>query len=132
MKKAIYIIAILLTSSLFSISAQNKKAVVGKWSYEATQAPYGYNKGVFEVKMEAKENEKEEALTAEVTFTSGQRSKFQNVTMRNDTVWATAFVDGENIQLEAKVGKQTMTGTVDTSMGKLSITADKVVEEKKE
>ncbi|NLZ94221.1 MAG: hypothetical protein GX921_00140 [Bacteroidales bacterium] len=132
MKKAIYIIAILLTASLFSISAQNKKAVVGKWSYEATQAPYGYNKGVFEVKMEAKENEKEEALTAEVTFTSGQRSKFQNVTMRNDTVWATAFVDGENIQLEAKVGKQTMTGTVDTSMGKLSITADKVVEEKKE
>lgn len=131
MKKFIYTIVILLTASLFALSAQNKKAVVGKWNYEAGQAPYGYNKGVFEVKLEANEEAKEEALTAEVTFTSGQRSKFQNVTMRNDTVWATAFIDGENIKLEAKVDKQTMTGTVDTSMGKMSMTADKVVEEEK-
>lgn len=132
MKKTIYTIAILLTTaSLFALSAQNKKAIVGKWNYEATQAPYGYNKGVLDVKMEAKENEKKEALTAEVIFPTGQRSKFQNFTMRNDTVWATAYIDGENIKLEAKVGKQTMAGTVDTSMGKMSLTADKVVEEEK-
>ena len=129
MKKFIYTIAILLTTSLFTLSAQNKKAVVGKWNYEASQAPYGYNKGVLDVKLEVKEQE--EALTAEVIFTSGQRSKFRNVTMSNDTVRGTAFVDGENIKLEAKVDKQTMTGTVDTSMGKMSVTADKVVEEKK-
>ena len=129
MKRFIYTFVILLTASLFTLSAQNKKAVVGKWNYEASQAPYGYNKGVLDVKLEVKEQE--ETLTAEVIFTSGQRSKFRNVTMSNDTVRGTAFVDGENIKLEAKVDKQLMTGTVDTSMGKMGITADKVVEEKK-
>lgn len=126
MRKIIYAIAVLFTvTSLFGLCAQNKKEIVGKWNYQVTQAPSGFSKGVLEVK------ETKDALTGEVTFTSGQSTKLQKLTMRNDTIWANVYVYGENVKIEAKISELNMTGLVDTSIGVLSLKADKVVDAKK-
>ena len=128
MKRIIHTIVILLSAaSFFSLNAQNKKTIsaVGKWKYEVTQAPYGYDKGLFEIK------ETKDSLTGEITFTSGQKAKLQKMTMRNDTLWANVYAGGENVKLETKVDKSTIIGSVDTSMGVMSLKADKIVEQKK-
>ena len=75
--------------------------------------------------------ETKDALTGEVTFTSGQSTKLQKRTMRNDTIWANVYVYGENVEIEAKISELKMTGLVDTSIGVLSLKADKVVDAKK-
>lgn len=125
MKKVFYAIVILSTmTSLFGLSAQNHKSAVGKWKYEVVQAPYGYNKGVLEIK------EVKDKLVGEVNFGSGQDMKLQKLTMRNDTIWANMFVDSENIEIVAKINKSKMKGTVNTSMGVIGLEADKVVEAK--
>ena len=125
MKKFFYASVILFTmTSVFGLSAQNKKAAVGKWKYEVAQAPYGYNKGVIEIK------EVKDKLTGEVNFSSGQDVKLQKLTMRNDTIWANVYVDAENVEIVAKINKSKMKGSVNTSMGAMSLEADKVVETK--
>lgn len=125
MKKVLYAIVVLLTiTSVFSLSAQNHKTAIGKWKYEVAQAPYGYNKGILEIK------EVKDKLTGEVNFSSGQDMKLQKLTMRNDTIWANMYVDSENIEIVATINKSKMKGSVHTSMGVIGLEADKVVEVK--
>ena len=125
MKKIILATIVLFAiTSLFGLSAQNQKAAVGKWKYDVPQAPYGYNKGVLEIK------EVKDKLSGEVTFSSGQDLKLQKLTMRNDTIWVNMIVDSENIEIIAKINKSTMKGNVHTSMGVIGLEAEKVVEVK--
>jgi hypothetical protein len=125
MKKVLYAIIFLFTmTSVFSLSAQNKKAV-GKWKYEVAQAPYGYNNGVLEIKQE------KDKLTGQVNFSSGEDLKLQKLTMRNDTIWANVYVESENVEIVAKISNSKMKGSVNTSMGVMSLEADKVVDSKK-
>lgn len=125
MKKVFYAaIALFAITSVFGLSAQNKKAAVGKWKYEVAQAPYGYNKGILEIK------EVKDKLTGEVNFISGEDLKLQKLTMRNDTIWASVYVDSENVKIVAKINKSKMKGSVQTSMGVMNLEADKVVETK--
>ena len=112
------------TNSVLTLTAQNKKSVVGKWKYEVTEAPYGYNEGIIEIK------ELIDTLTGEVNFNSGQAVKMQKLTMRNDSIWGTIYVDSENVQLTAKINNSKMKGSVNTSMGEMSLKADKVVDKK--
>ena len=125
MKKVLYAIIFLFTmTSVFSLSAQNIKAV-GKWKYEVAQAPYGYNNGVLEIKQE------KDKLTGQVNFSSGEDLKLQKLTMRNDTIWANVYVESENVEIVAKISNSKMKGSVNTSMGVMSLEADKVVDSKK-
>lgn len=117
-------IVLFAITSVFGLGAQNQKAAVGKWKYDVPQAPYGYNKGVLEIK------EVKDKLTGEVTFSSGQDMKLQKLTMRNDTIWANMYVDSESIEIVAKIDKSTMKGSVHTSMGVIGLEAEKVVEVK--
>ena len=50
--------------------------------------------------------------------------------MRNDTIWANVYVDAENVEIVAKINKSKMKGSVNTSMGAMSLEADKVVDAK--
>ena len=125
MKKLFYAFVILfITASGLTLSAQNQKDVVGNWKYEVAQAPYGYNEGTIEIK-----NLKDK-LIGEVNFHSGQAVKMQKLTMRNDTIWANIYVDSENVQLIAKISNSKMKGSVNTSMGEMTLKADKIVEPK--
>ena len=125
MKKMFYVaIVFFAISSVFGLNAQNKNVAVGKWKYEVAQAPYGYNKGVLEIK------EVNEKLTGELSFISGEDLKLQKLTMRNDTIWANIYVESENVEIIAKINKSKMKGSVNTSMGVIGLEADKVVETK--
>ena len=124
MKKMIFALVILL-SMTFVLTAQNKKKVVGVWKYEVAQAPYGYETGTLEVK------ELKNELSGEVKFNSGNSVKLQKMTLSNDTLRANAFVDSETVNIIAKISNTKMEGSVNTSMGKLSLKADKVIENKK-
>ena len=124
MKKVLYAIIFLFTmTSVFALSAQNKKAV-GKWKYEVAQAPYGYSNGVLEIKQE------KDKLTGQVNFSSGEDLKLQKLTMRNDTLRANVYVESENVEIIAKISNSKMKGSVNTSMGVMSLEADKVIETK--
>ena len=125
MKKIFYVaIVFFAISSVFGLNAQNKNVAVGKWKYEVAQAPYGYNKGVLEIK------EVNEKLTGELSFISGEDLKLQKLTMRNDTIWANIYVESENVQIVAKINKLKMNGSVNTSMGTMSLEGDKIVDVK--
>lgn len=126
MKKIIYAVVILVAmTSLSDAHAQTKKKAVGKWKYEVAQAPYGYNKGVLEIK------ETKDALTGEVSFSSGEELKLQKLTMRNDTIWGNLYVDSEDVKIVATISNLKMKGSVHTSsMGVMSLEADKVVDSK--
>lgn len=126
MKKMFFALVVLFSMTfVFNLTAQNKKKVVGLWKYEVAQAPYGYEKGTLEVKGLKKE------LSGEVKFNSGDIVKLQKMTISNDTLRANVYVDSENVDVVAKIGNTKMEGFVNTSMGKMILKADKVVENKK-
>lgn len=121
MKKLLLAITLLVVvSASGTAAAQNKNAVGGSWKYEVAQAPYGYEKG--NIVITAQKN----LFSGDVNFDSGYSVKLQDVTWKNDTLRANASVEGESINIVAKVVKNNMTGTVDTSMGKMGLKAEKI------
>ena len=121
MKKLLLAITLLVVvSASGTAAAQNKNAVAGSWKYEVAQAPYGYEKG--NIVITAQKN----LFSGDVNFDSGYSVKLQDVTWKNDTLRANASVEGESINIVAKVVKNNMTGTVDTSMGKMELKAEKI------
>lgn len=125
MKKIVLLTALFVVTLSFSVIAQNKVKVTGNWKYEVPQAPYEYDKGTISFA------EKENVLSGELVFNSGYTVKLNNVTLKNDTLQANAYVEGERVVLLAKVLKDKMNGTTDTSMGKMTFKAEKVVKDKK-
>ena len=123
--KKIFFALVVLFSFVFVLTAQNKKKAVGVWKYEVAQAPYGYERGTLEVKELKKE------FSGEVKFNSGNSVKLQKMTLSNDTLRANLFVDSEYVDVVAKISNTKMEGFVNTSMGKMTLKADKVVENKK-
>lgn len=109
----------------FNVVAQNKNALIGNWKYQVSQAPYGYESGAITFSVE------KEKLAGTINFNSGYQVKLQQVTLSNDTLKANAYVEGELINLEAKVAKNTINGKVDTSMGKMNLKAEKVASSEK-
>lgn len=122
MKKILLFTAFLVLSIVGSvIVAQGKNPVVGNWNYEVSQAPYGYDKGKISLSME------KEVLKGDVSFQSGYSVVLQNVTLKNDTLRAKVFIDGENVSITARINKNNMTGSVDSSMGRMALKAQKIV-----
>ena len=123
--KKIFFALVVLFSFVFVLTAQNKKKAVGVWKYEVAQAPYGYERGTLEVKN------LKNVFSGEVKFNSGNSVKLQKMTLSNDTLRANLFVDSEYVDVVAKISNTKMEGFVNTSMGRMSLKADKVVENKK-
>lgn len=116
---------IFIAGAGFNVAAQNKNALIGNWEYQVPQAPYGYESGAITFSAE------KEALAGVINFNSGYQVRLQQVTLSNDTLRANAYVEGELVNLEAKIAKNSMTGKVDTSMGKMNLKAEKVAAAKK-
>lgn len=126
MKKIIFTLVVLFSMTfVFSLTAQNKKNAVGVWKYEVAQAPYGYESGTLEVKKNKK------VLSGEVKFKSGNSVKLHKMKMSNDTLRANVFVESESVDIVAKITNNKMEGFVNSSNGKMSLKAAKVVENKK-
>ena len=106
----------------FSIAFTNVTAqpVVGEWKYKVAQAPYGYDTGVISLK------EVEKKLTGEIIFDSGYKVKLQSVDFKNDTLRVGVYVDSEYVNILSRVKGKKLEGTVDSSMGKMDLTAEKL------
>ncbi|MGV8964067.1 MAG: hypothetical protein ACOH2V_11905 [Candidatus Saccharimonadaceae bacterium] len=125
MKKLLFTLFVVFSISLvFNLTAQNKKKAIGVWKYEVAQAPYGYDKGTLEIKDHKNE------FSGVIKFNSGNSVELQKISMSNDTLRANVFVDSENVSIVAKISNSKMEGFVNTSMGNMSLKADKVVENK--
>lgn len=120
MNKIFLIFAIIFAASIsFQAEAQNKK-VTGEWKYEVAQAPYGYNKGVISFAEQKKE------LSGKVKFNSGYSVDLTNISYKEGVLKAEVFIEGENVKLASAIKGDEMTGTVDSSMGKMNLKAKKV------
>lgn len=123
MRKIILLTALFAVTLSFNAIAQKKVQVAGNWKYEVPQAPYGYEKGNINI------SEKENVLTGNLVFNSGYTVKLDNIILKNDTLQANAYVEGERVDIVVKVLKNSMNGTADTSMGKMSLKAEKAIKE---
>lgn len=124
MKKVLVVLVLMLTCGFAGqINAQVKggKRVVGDWKYEVTQAPYGYNKGTISIA------EQKNVLSGEVKFDSGYSVKLQDVSLKNDTLRMGVYVESEYVNVVTKLRGNKMEGTVNSSQGNMTITADKIL-----
>ena len=101
-------------------TAGNNKKIVGEWKYEASAAPYGYEKGVLIIA------EKDGKLTGQVKFEDGYKIDLKNVTFTDGVFKCGLYVDYEYINVKAKVEGKKMKGAVSTPDGELPINASKV------
>lgn len=121
MKKFFTLILLFCFSIAFTnVTAQNSKPVVGEWKYKVARAPYGYDTGVISLK------EVEKKLTGEIIFDSGYKVKLQSVDFKNDTLRVGVYVDSEYVNILSRVKGKKLEGTVDSSMGKMDLTAEKL------
>lgn len=122
MNRLLFVFTLVISlSTVFGLQAQNKNKAIGKWKYEVSQAPYGYDTGIIEIK------EQKNVLGGEVFFNSGYGVKLQKVTLQNDTLRTSTYVDSEYVDIVAHIKDKKMEGIVDTSMGKMKLKAEKVV-----
>lgn len=101
-------------------NANNNKKVIGEWKYEASAAPYGYEKGVLII------SEKEGKLAGQVKFEDGYKIDLKNITFTDGVFKCGLYVDYEYISVKAKIDGKKMKGAVSTPDGDLPISASKV------
>lgn len=124
MKKVFTFLLLFCFSTAFiNVTAQNTKPIVGEWKYKVAQAPYGYDTGVISFK------EVEKKLTGDITFDSGYKVKLQSVVFKNDTLKVGVYVDSEYVNILSHVKGKKLEGIVDSSMGKMDLTAERIEKE---
>ena len=122
MRKLFIVLGLLvITGAFVSVNAQNNKSVLGEWKYNVAEAPYGYDKGVISIV----ENEKK--LSGEVIFDSGYKVKLSEAALKADTLRLSVYVESEYVTVVLKVKGNKMDGTVDSSQGKMTLKAEKIV-----
>ena len=106
MKKAFA--ALLCMMMCLSLYAQDKSgSVVGKWSYSAPDAPYGYQEGTCQFK--------ENGCKLSAVFTiSGSEMTVGEIKKENQTYKCEFYVDGTDVYLTFKqVDKNKLSGNAD-------------------
>ena len=122
MRKLLVVFGLLfITGVFFNVNAQSNKTVVGKWKYSVPEAPYGYEKGVISL------TEKDKALSGDLIFDSGYKVKLSSVSLKADTLRLGVYVESEYVTVVSKVKGNKMDGTVDSSQGKMTLKAEKIV-----
>lgn len=128
MKKifAFIFLAAFVTMSSAAAPESNNKNVIGKWNYEVSTAPAGYEKGTLII------TEKENELAGEVKFSNGQTVKLQDLEFKNNTLTFGLYVDYEYISSKVSIEGEKMKGTVDSPEGKITITAERAKQAKQQ
>lgn len=120
MKKTIVLMITLVLSGLMMlVIAQNSKPSQTVWKYEVPRAPYGLDKGKLILNNENNE------LTGIVEISPSQRVNMRNISIVNDTLRGSVYIDAEYVRLLGNVKDSVIVGTVDTSMGLLDFKAKK-------
>ena len=118
--RTLLFIAALLISVSGSTFAQDKNNVepvdpVGKWDFQASDAPYGYEKGQFII------TEGEESLKVKVVFNEYSKTDGYKVKYENNKLTFTVYVEDESVYVSGNFVKDNFKGKASTSMGDISI-----------
>ena len=126
MRKLLVVFGLLfIIGAFFNVNAQSNKTVVGEWKYSVPEAPYGYEKGVISLV------EKEKVLSGDLIFDSGYKVKLSSVSLKTDTLRLGVYIESEYISVVSKIKGNKLEGTVDSSQGKMTLKADKIVLDEK-
>ena len=125
MKKLILLTFVLafVAVSLNASAKVTQKDVVGEWKYEAPSAAYGYNTGMLVFA------EQDGKLTGALKLEDGSRIDLQSVTLEENVLKFSLYVEGGYITVNTKIDGDKLSGTVATPDGEIELTAKKVEKE---
>lgn len=98
--------------------SSDKVAIVGKWKFEVSNAPYSYQKGDIMLKDDG-------GLKGSFTFGNGQMLPFNNISFSGDTLRVKAVVEYEEVNITLVLMQGMLKGKVSTSEGDMAIVAEK-------
>lgn len=102
-----------------AVSAQERgqdvSKIVGKWSYSAPDAPYGYQDGSLEFKSEKGK------LTAKINI-QGSVIEVKEIKVHGDTYSSSFYVDGNPIDLSITQNESKLEGIADTGGVSIPVT----------
>lgn len=119
MKKSFAILLILLfgTTLISGQSAKTRNTVLGKWKYEAPNAPEGYTSGTIEISFTDNKYVSLIVFEGSDYKVQGDRTKVEN-----DTVSFVVFVEGNEVSVSLKAENDTkMTGKAVYSEGEIPL-----------
>jgi len=117
--RTLILLLAILFSSFSQLSAEVKnKEIIGEWAYEASDAPYGYEKGslIF--------SQKDGKTICVIKLEAGELT-VSDLKIEKNKVTFTTYVDGNSINIELIRDKNKLTGKADTPEGPKTITAVK-------
>lgn len=130
MKKILPIILffVMFSSVISAQSVKLKHDPVGKWTFNAPYAPYGYNTGTSDI------GSNDTTYTVSMTFTEiGYSFKGENVRVRNDSLLFEMWVEGTPINISLAIEDDTLIkGVADYFEGAVPFTMKKAVKKEEQ
>lgn len=115
----LFFILIIAVGIIFTANAQTKKSAIGSWKFEVPQAPYGYDKGIILIIQQS------DSLTRELKMDSGESFKLNKITSKNDSINVSAYIQGELVNVNAKIDGDKMSGQAYWSQGAMNLKAER-------
>ena len=126
MKKIIAFIMLfgLSTCVLSAQTVKMKKDPVGKWTFDAPYAPYGYTTGAVDIGFE------DQHYSVKMSFTEiGYSFTGENITVKNDSIFFDVWIEGNSVSNTLKIEDDTtITGMAVYSEGTVPYTMKKDLE----
>ena len=130
-KRILFIFAALLIGSTALLNAQDtdKKVTpvdpVGKWDFQAVDAPYGYEKGQLVI------SKGEKGLKVKIVFNEYAQIDASKVKYADNKLTCTVYVEDESVYLSGNFVKDSFKGKASTSQGDICVSAKRKKVEKK-
>ena len=120
MKRLLLLLALTVAVAItFTANAQTKKSAIGSWKFEVPQAPYGYDKGIILIVQQG------DSLAGEIKMDSGESFKLNKITSKNDSINVSTYVQGEPVNVNAKIDGDRMSGQAYWSQGSMDLKAER-------
>lgn len=103
----------------FTANAQTKKSAIGSWKFEVPQAPYGYDKGILLIVQQG------DSLAGEINMDSGESFKLNKISSKKDSIIISTYVQGELVNVNAKIDGDRMFGQAYWSQGSMDLKAER-------
>lgn len=118
MKKIFLMIAMMVSLTCLANST-NDDLLIGRWSYKASDAPYGYDKG------EVKFSKVDDKLAAVVTTSSGE-IKINKIIKSNKAYLCQFYVEGSLVELTLTQNKDKLKGSAKVDYSRVDIIFEKI------
>jgi hypothetical protein len=120
MKRSLLFFTLIIAIGItFTANAQTKKSAIGSWKFEVPQAPYGYDKGIILITQQG------DSLVGEIKTNSGESFKLNKIISKNDSINISTYIQGEPVNVNAKIDRERMYGQAYWSQGSMDLKAER-------